>query len=97
MTYLDAHVYPSTLLLSWQWDPNDVSYDDYTELYLAGPVSAGRTLTLHDAKRIGYAGLLDGELSIARPAAGSYSFWARDITSGGLAGPWSTLRFEVPA
>lgn len=87
--------YYSIITVSWILAdiPPDQQY--YVELYLAGPASAGRQLTIHDAVRVG-ASIADDTYAAANADHnGSYRIFARPVTATGLVGPWFSAPITI--
>jgi hypothetical protein len=79
------------------WTPytSDGETHYYVELWLAGPFSAGRHPTLHDAKRKLAWVLIDEEYVFHSLTPGYYTGFARPIRDNGVAGPFSSCRGQV--
>jgi hypothetical protein len=84
------------LEIDWAWTPSGPTGGDYIEFYLAGPTSAGRTRTLHDAARFS-SWLLSSAVHFwtLSLASGRYTVFARTVTTEGLVGPWVRADFTA--
>jgi hypothetical protein len=81
------------------WDLLDPSspFQLYTDIWLAGPHSAGRNPTIHDATRNAIQNQDEREYYIYDLTQGWYTIFVRIICANGITAPWLSLRCEVPA
>jgi hypothetical protein len=77
-----------------QWDTQDgfPELELYVDVFAAGPHSAGRNATLHDATRVGYTRYEFAAFGSAGHPAGWYTLFLRCIHVAGLTGPWQSIR-----
>jgi len=88
-------VSPGQVDVLWDIATNEPPLDYKTEVYLAGPASAGRTLTIHDALRIGFEDASTSDYLFASGPVGHYRAFARSVSQEGLVGTWSSAPFEI--
>lgn len=86
------------IALTWTpWYPDPLlTYK--LQLWIAGPVSTGRTPTLHDARAVRYESIEYGEADFADLQDGDYVFWARPFKNNGTAAAfrWARCTFVNP-
>lgn len=82
----------SKIFVSWLVDCPLIPNPDYLELYVAGPKSRGRKLTLHDAVRLNQIIELSNTGSnFTHGGYGAYTiFWRAIDGYNGQAGPWGS-------
>lgn len=97
--WLPQTLYASQSGANWyiNWDPFSIPPVDqeYIEVYLTAPLSAGRNPTLHDADRTGYADAMDTAFNLGELLAGWYTCWIRPVRFDGMVGSFQSIRFEV--
>jgi hypothetical protein len=76
----------------------DPGWTGYCDVWLAGPFSAGRSPSIHDARRYTIVDMSEAWANAEPLDAGWYTFFLRAIRNNGLAAPWSkSLAVEVTA
>jgi len=65
------------------------------DVWLAGPHSAGRNPTLHDADRKRSEDITSERVSLTDLPTGTFTAFWRIINAEGLATPFQSIRFEV--
>lgn len=83
-------------MLLWWTDPGIPDVNDYyVEIYRAGPLSAGRNATIHDAFRVTAVQFFLEGYSWSAPAPGTYTCFARLLHYNGLVTPFQSARLTV--
>lgn len=98
ITTFDLYPDAEIIYLNWYYAPGGGAGTDRLEVYRAGPSSAGRTLTMHDAARLFSIPLSGSPYDTYPPASGKYTYFVRIINTQGMAGPWASasILFTMP-
>jgi hypothetical protein len=76
------------LVVNWSYQSPDWDWDGYMDTWLAGPFTAGRSPSIHDARRNFIEDAFTGTYAIDSLAAGFYTVFARLVRDNGLVGVW---------
>lgn len=85
----------SSCYVTWTTTIDEQIMGHYIECWLTKPLSAGRSPTIHDADRKGYATDLDSAFDFTSLAAGTYTAFFRPCNAVGLIGPWQSIKFTI--
>jgi len=95
----DANFEQVTNALNFSWTPEDPAPQENAgwEIWIAGPHSAGRFATIHDALFLDFFEYPDDAAQIIAPPDGWYTAFFRPLLFSGQVAPFRSLRAEYAA
>lgn len=96
LTITQLNVAGGIIGIFWDYIPFTDDADYWVETYLAGPLSAGRNATIHDAFRKAGDPYTYSSSGLCPAAPGTWTAFARLLHITGLATPFQSARLTIP-